>query len=103
MIFQKAFYKTIDLLETYYDNHKQDDAIITILSDLDCTIFEDWKPIGQAVYTDIYENNLRYNYIISPDLYIIFGLTNNILSGLEIITDENLINEIVNARKPDAI
>ena len=52
MIFQKAFYKTIDLLETYYDNHKQDDAIITILSDLDCTIFEDGKPVDQAVYTD---------------------------------------------------
>ena len=51
----------------------------------------------------IYEDTLRYNYIISPDLYIVFDLTNNTLSGLEIITDENLINEIVNARKPDAI
>ncbi len=59
---------------------------------------------GNADFIDsIYEDTLRYNYIISPDLYIVFGLTNNTLSGLEIITDENLINEIVNARKPDAI
>lgn len=59
---------------------------------------------GNADFIDsIYEDTLRYNYIISPDLYIVFDLTNNILSGLEIITDENLINEIVNARKPDAI
>ena len=59
---------------------------------------------GNADFIDsIYEDTLRYNYIISPDLYIVFDLTNNTLSGLEIITDENLINEIVNARKPDAI
>ncbi len=59
---------------------------------------------GNADFIDsIYEDTLRYNYIISPDLYIVFDLTNNTLSGLEIITDENLINEIVNARKLDAI
>lgn len=59
---------------------------------------------GNADFIDsIYEDTLRYNYIISPDLYIVFGLTNNILSYLEIITDENLINEIVIYRQPDTI
>lgn len=52
MVLKEAFYKTIDLLETYYNNHKQDDAVITILSDLDCTVFEDGKSVDQAIYAD---------------------------------------------------
>lgn len=52
MVLKEAFYKTLSLLETYYSNHKQDGAVISILSDLDCTIFKDGKPADEATYDD---------------------------------------------------
>lgn len=52
MVLKEAFYKTIDLLETYYNNHKQYDAVISILSDFDCTVFQDGKFVDQATYDD---------------------------------------------------
>ena len=52
MTLNEAFCKTIELLEVYYNNHKQDDAVVSILSDLDCTVFEDGKPVDQATYDD---------------------------------------------------
>ena len=52
MTLKEAFYKTIELLEGYYNNHKQDDVVVSILSDLDCTVFQDGKPVDQATYDD---------------------------------------------------
>lgn len=52
MTLNEAFCKTIELLEVDYNNHKQDDAVVSILSDLDCTVFEDGKPVDQATYDD---------------------------------------------------
>ena len=55
---------------------------------------------GKADFTDsIIENMIRYHYIISPDLFLSFGLRNNVLSSLEIVTDKNMIEEIVSVRK----
>ena len=54
---------------------------------------------GIADFTDsLYGEIIRYNYIISADLFIAFGLEDNILTSLEIITDENMIREIVSVR-----
>ena len=54
---------------------------------------------GIADFTDsLYGEKIRYNYIISADLFIAFGLEDNILTSLEIITDENMIREIVSVR-----
>lgn len=54
---------------------------------------------GIADFTDsLYGEIIRYNYIISSDLFIAFGLKDNILLSLEIITDENMIREIVSVR-----
>lgn len=56
---------------------------------------------GIADFTDsFYEDMIRYSYIISADLFIVFGIDDNILTNLEIITDENMIREIVSFRKP---
>lgn len=52
MTLNEAFGKTIELLEVYYNNHKQDEAAVSILSDLDCTVFKDGKPVDQATYDD---------------------------------------------------
>lgn len=57
MTLKEAFYKTIELLEGYYNNHKQDDVVVSILSDLDCTVFQDGKPVDQATYDD-WEKNI---------------------------------------------
>ena len=55
---------------------------------------------GIADFTDsLYGNIIRYNYIISEDLFLAFGLKDDILSSLEIIADENMIKEIINVRK----
>lgn len=43
----------------------------------------------QAIYEDV----TRYHYIISPNLFLSFGLKDNRLSSLEIITDKNIIKE----------
>lgn len=47
---------------------------------------------GTANFIDnVYEDMIRYNYIIASDLFIAFGIKNDKLSYLEIITDEELI------------
>lgn len=54
---------------------------------------------GNADFTDsIYEDVIRYNYNVSSNLFIAFGLKDNKLSCLEIVIDENIIKEIINAR-----
>ena len=52
MTLKEAFYKTIELLEEYYNNDKQDDVVVSIWFDLDCTVFQDRKPVDQATYDD---------------------------------------------------
>lgn len=55
---------------------------------------------GMADFTDnLYEDMIRYNYIISPNLLMVFGIKNNELSCLEIVTDENMIKQIVSVRR----
>ena len=45
---------------------------------------------GDADFTDVlYEDMIRYNYIISPQLLMVFGLKNDKLSYLDIVNDEN--------------
>ncbi len=54
---------------------------------------------GVADFTDnLYEDMIRYNYIISPQLLMVFGLKNNELSSLEIVADENIIKQIISVR-----
>lgn len=47
-----AFNKTIDLLEEYYRVNKQDEALLSLLSDFDCSIFNDGNPVDLATYYD---------------------------------------------------
>lgn len=55
---------------------------------------------GIAEFTDsLYEDIIRYNYVISSDLFIAFGVKDNILSCLEIVADEKIIEEIISVRK----
>lgn len=57
------------------------------------------RAYGIADFMDnLYEDMIRYNYIISPNLFIGFGLKYNALSCLEIVTDENMIKEIISVR-----
>lgn len=54
---------------------------------------------GIADFTDnIYENVIRYNYNISSNLFIAFGVKDNKLWCLEIVIDEDIIKEIINNR-----
>lgn len=59
---------------------------------------------GNADFIDsLYEDIIRYNYIISSNLFIAFGLKGKMLSCLEIVTDEGIIKEIVGVRMPDRL
>lgn len=54
---------------------------------------------GVADFTDnLYDNLIRYNYIISPQALVVFGLKNNELSSLELVVDENMIKQIISVR-----
>lgn len=54
---------------------------------------------GVADFTDeLYEDMIRYNYIISPQLLMVFGLKSNELSSLELVADENIIKQIISVR-----
>ena len=46
----------------------------------------------------IYEDIDRYNYIIRSDLFISFGLKNNIIYSMEIVNDEEMIENIIRDR-----
>ena len=47
-----SFSKTIDLLEEYYQFNKQDEAVLSLLSDFDCSVFNDGNPVDLATYYD---------------------------------------------------
>lgn len=54
---------------------------------------------GIADFTDyIYDDMIRCNYIISPELLMVFGFEKNKLSYLEIAVDEIMINQILSIR-----
>lgn len=58
------------------------------------------KIYGVADFKDnIYENVNRLNYILMPRLFMSFGIKDNVLLSLEIVTDEHMIKEIVSVRK----
>ena len=59
MLLKDAYLRTFNILESYYNNHKEDDAVISILSDMDTDIFQDGKPVDPATYDD-------WESIISP-------------------------------------
>ena len=105
------FYKMDDLVNTAavsFDEINNNELISianSILKFMDINIkFGDSVDVikqiyGIANFTDsLYGEIIRYNYIISADLFIAFGLEDNILTSLEIITDENMIREIVSVR-----
>ena len=82
MTLNEAFCKTIELLEVYYNNHKQDDAVVSILSDLDCTVFQDGKPVDQAPYDD-------WEKVIIP--FIIFSLNSKLFSSFILCIISNIL------------
>lgn len=58
------------------------------------------KIYGEAdSFDNIYENITRYNYLIDPSLFIVFGIEEDKMVYLEIITDKVMINDVFNFRK----
>lgn len=59
---------------------------------------------GVADFIDsLYEDITRYNYIVSQELFMAFGLKDSILSYLEIIIDKNIIDEVISVRKSNSL
>lgn len=59
---------------------------------------------GQADFTDtVYEDVIRYHYLVEADFYIMFGVKDGILSSLEIIVDEDIIQDAISVRKEKRI
>ncbi|MBR1442611.1 MAG: hypothetical protein IJ583_03655 [Firmicutes bacterium] len=50
-------------------------------------------------FDKIYLNTDRYNYILSENYFLSFGLENDNLTYLEIIYDKNIVNNIVETRQ----
>lgn len=58
------------------------------------------KIYGEADWFDnIYENMTRYNYLVNPSLFIVFGITEDKMVDLEIFTDKVMIDDVFNLRK----
>lgn len=58
------------------------------------------KIYGEANSFDhIYENMTRYNYLIEPSLFIVFGIKEDKMVYLEIITDKAMIDDVFNLRE----
>lgn len=58
------------------------------------------KIYGEANSFDhIYENMTRYNYLIEPSLFIVFGIKEDKMVYLEIITDKAMIDDVFNLSK----
>ncbi len=56
----------------------------------------DWKD-------DIFVDGYRYHYLIKPDLLMVFTIRKKVLWGLEIFTDEEMVKDIADDRRLDAI
>lgn len=55
------------------------------------------KIYGEADSFDhVYENMTRYNYLIDPDLFIVFGIQEDKMVYLEIFTDKVMIDDVYN-------
>lgn len=58
------------------------------------------KIYGEADWFDnIYENMTRYNYLVNPSLFIVFGIKEDKMVDLEIFTDKVMIDDVFNLRK----
>ena len=58
------------------------------------------KIYGEAnSFDNIFENMTRYNYLIDPGLFIVFGIQEDKMVYLEIITDKVMIDDVFNLRK----
>lgn len=58
------------------------------------------KIYGEAnSFDNIYENMTRYNYLIDPSLFIVFGIKEDKMVYLEIITDKAMIDDVFNLRE----
>ncbi len=106
------FHEKSDLMNTValsldeIDDNEMIKIANTILESIDMDIrFGDGidkikQKYGVADYTDnIYEDKIRYSYIISPELFMAFGIRDDMLISLEIITDEDIIKERVDVEK----
>lgn len=78
---------TVVISFTEIDNIELINIANSILNFIDMDIrFGDCAEVINSIYgiadfiDSLYEDIIRYNYIISPDLFITFGLRNNILS-----------------------
>ena len=55
------------------------------------------KIYGEAnSFDNIFENMTRYNYLIDPSLFIVFGIKEDKMVYLEIFTDEVMIDDVFN-------
>lgn len=106
-----AFYKMDDLLNSValaFEQITSSELINISNLILECIDFEirfsDGKEEIEQYYgkanfiDDIYEDILKYNYILSSNYFISFGLKDNKLISLEIIMDEDIIKEVVDSR-----
>ena len=58
------------------------------------------KIYGEAnSFDNIYEKMTRYNYLIDSSLFIVFGIKEDKMVYLEIITDKVMIDDVFNLRK----
>lgn len=52
MLLEDAYLFMFNILNDYYDKHKKNDSLASILSDMDPNIFRDGKPADPATYND---------------------------------------------------
>lgn len=96
---------TVAISFNQIDNSELIDIANSILEFIDVDVrFGDNIEVINRLYgvadfiDDLYEDMIRYNYIISPQLLMVFGLKSNELSSLELVADENIIKQIISVR-----
>ena len=106
------FRKQADLLNTIVLSFEEieDDNLISLANsilehvDIDVMFGDNLSKIkkiyGEAnSFDNIYENMTRYNYLIDPNLFIVFGIEEDKMVYLEIFTDKAMIDDVFNLRK----
>lgn len=76
MTFNEAYGYIIKILESYIEQNINDDSLISILSDIDCDVWNDKEPNDPATFDDLRTQLEKYKN--EKDLYS----ENEILLGL---------------------
>lgn len=105
------FRKQADLLNTIVLSFEEieDDNLISLANsilehvDIDIRFGDNLSKIkkiyGEAnSFDNIYENMTRYNFLIDPSLFIVFGIKEGKMVYLEIFTDKVMIDDVFNFR-----